>query len=866
MADPAFIARASRLSFSERYLGPLRTLVRAIGSPGGVYRQIPSTIARFNKIGTFEVRRHQPGSVELVYRPKPDAPHEQEPLICRGRMENLAAIPTMFDLPPAEIEHPECIHHGSDACVYLIRHVQPEGRWFSRIALAVGGTGGLIGGFQLQASGWTTAGLVVFGGLALHGIARSLELRGEVRRTAAMVSEQQDALLRSTLANEARFAELLEAKTAVDLQVEERTAELRATSEQLKETLDEVQSLDRAKTDFFANVSHDLRTPLTLILSPLEALRRGESPPGGADAAFEAMHLASRRLLVLIDRLLDLAKADSGNERLELRSTDMRAFLSSLAQAFGPAATSRGVALDVDARVDVPLDVDPRWFDSALSNLVGNALRFAASRIVLRAHDAGGEITVEVEDDGPGIPEADRAVIFERFGQASEEARRRSGTGLGLAIVREAARLHGGRVTLEESSLGGARFVLQLPRRVASGPAVAPAHAEPHVEAPAPPADLSGPRADAPLALVAEDNPELRRFLSEVLATRFRVRATADGAEALAAARAEAPDVVVTDIAMPRMTGLELCRALRADPELRDLPIVMVTARSEPTEVLEGFDAGADDYVLKPFHGRELLARLDVQLRLRALARELAHKERLASLGILAASVAHHVRNPLTSLVSGLPAMRRRLHEKVDDRTREMLDVFIESAKRIEETTVDLLDLSRVDRQAEDDVRPGAGLGAAIRLLSARISTGVIIDQAIDLEPTLRGRPAELNHAFLNLIDNAAHAVGARGSIRVSGAREGDRYVVRIEDSGPGVPEARREDIFDYFTSTRGAGKGAGIGLAIVRDVAKRHGGDVRVDRSPDLGGARFTLELPLSPVEEGNALPRGAFRSERAP
>lgn len=844
--DPLLIRRATRLGFTERYMGPLRTLIRAFASPGSAYVQMAQGLSRFNKVGVMEVRAQSRGHVELAYRPAPGAPSEHEPLVCAGRLENVASVPTIFDLPPAEVEHPRCLHRGDDECLYVVRHAEPQPRILSRAGTIVGAALGVGVAIALGGTWPWIVGAALVGALALRSWGRTRELARDLGVSAKLVTDQQDALLRSTIANEERFAELLEAKSAVDRQVEERTAELSATSARLAETLDEVQALDRAKTDFFANVSHDLRTPLTLILSPLESLRRGETPPGGDHAAFESMHLASRRLLALIDRLLDLAKADAGRERLELRSTSLRELLGTLHASFAPAALSRGVELTVETEVEVPIELDLRWVDSALSNLVANAMRFARTRIALRARDLGGEIALDVEDDGPGIPEADRAVVFERFGQASAETRKRSGTGLGLAIVREAARLHGGQASVEESTLGGARFVLRLPRRVATRAPEAMVAAPSALAAPVVPADLEGPDALAPLVLVAEDNPELRRFLGEVLSTRFRVRAVVDGEEALAAAAAEPPDLVVTDVSMPRIDGIELVRRLRATAATREIPILVVTARGEPSEVLDGFDAGADDYLLKPFHGRELLARIDVQLRLRTLARELAHRERLATLGTLASSVAHHVRNPLTALVSGLPAMRRRLADQVDPRSREMLDVFVDCAHRIERITLDLLDLSRVDRQEVASFRPSEGLAAAVRLLSARVPASVTFETSIDEGPAIEGRPADVNHAFLNLVDNAARAVGDRGALHVSGRVEGDAYVVAVEDSGPGVPEALVDRIFDRFVTTRGRGEGTGMGLAIAREVARAHGGDVTVDRSPTLGGARFVLRLPL--------------------
>ena len=226
------------------------------------------------------------------------------------------------------------------------------------------------------------------------------------------------------------------------------------------------------------------------------------------------------------------------------------------------------------------------------------------------------------------------------------------------------------------------------------------------------------------------------------------------------------------------------------------------------------------------------------------------------TLGMVAASVAHQVRNPLTTLASGLPAMRRRIGSGLDAASLEMLDTMLDCAGRIEQVTNDLLDLSRVDRAEDDDVRPGAGLLAAVRLARARVSsTDVRVEVDVDEDAVLRGRAGDLNQVFLNLLDNAVRAVGDQGRIRVEARVEEGAYVVRVGDSGSGVPEGFRERVFEPFWTSRPAGQGTGLGLAIAKQVVEAHAGQIAVGLSA-LGGAAFEVRLPLT---------RSAGRSARA-
>jgi signal transduction histidine kinase len=594
-----------------------------------------------------------------------------------------------------------------------------------------------------------------------------------------------------------------------------------------------------------------------LILAPLSDLVAGRTPIGGGAAAFETMHRNASRLLRLINQLLDLAKIDAGQMRIALTTVDIAAMLRSALTGFEAAATKKGVALSVHGADELaPIALDPAWIESAIANLVANALRLtpAGGSVRVSVEDRGGEVAISVADDGPGIAQKDLTRIFERFAQGDTATRVIGGTGIGLALVREAVRLHGGDVGVVSELGKGAVFTLTIPRRAAqplerpqqgaaSNSSRVPLLDElgEHAEA----LERSGPGPTAPLALVVEDNPELRVFIANVLAVRYRVRAVADGAQALASLAHVGPDVVVSDVAMPGMDGYALCRRLRADPRTSAVPVLLVTARTEEGSVLEGFEAGANDYVLKPFHGRELLARVDAHVRLRRMAQELVLRERHAMLGVLAASVAHQVRNPLTTLVSGLPAMKARLDGKVTPSTFDLIDLMMDCATRIERLTSDLVDLSRVDREEGGDFRPSDGLQSSIRMVKARLPHNVVIEDRVASSPIIRGRAGDVNHVFMNILDNAVRAVAGGGKVTVDAAIDGQAYVVRIADDGPGIEPSVAERIFEPFFTTRPAGEGTGLGLSIAQQVVQQCGGSIRVGRSR-LGGAEFVIELPL--------------------
>lgn len=388
-------------------------------------------------------------------------------------------------------------------------------------------------------------------------------------------------------------------------------------------------ALDEAKTAFFSNVSHEFRTPLTLLLGPLEELLAGAEPLTETQrSTLDQVRRNGLRMQRLVDALLDFSRVGSGRLEPELRALDLAALTSELVSAFASAATSAGLVLTVDCP---PLPhlvrVDPRMWETVVLNLVSNALKHTWTGTVtvrLRAETAG--VTLTVLDTGTGIPESELPHLFERFYRVSgSEGRSSEGTGIGLALVDELVHLHGGEVDVASVVGEGSRFEVHLP--------YAPADAEPELEPRAPdersvapflaevelwnaPHETAERAAGAGLArvLIVDDNADMRAYLSRLLRPHYAVGTAADGEQALAAIARTPPDVILTDVMMPRLDGVALLQQLRSDPHTARLPVIVLSARAGEEAAIEGLNAGADDYLVKPFTGPELLARVRAAL------------------------------------------------------------------------------------------------------------------------------------------------------------------------------------------------------------------------------------------------------------
>lgn len=400
---------------------------------------------------------------------------------------------------------------------------------------------------------------------------------------------------------------------------------LKQANQELAQLYEKTRELDRIKTRFFANISHELRTPLALILGPVTARLK---KPGLKDEELRGLKVVERNahlLLRHVNDLLDVAKLEAGEMRLAYSRIDLTALLRFVTSHFESLAAERGVILQAELPPHLVAEIDSEKIQRSVLNLLANAFKVIGTGgwIVLAARTDGDFVEISVEDNGPGVPESMRASIFERFRQLDrQEGRPSSGTGLGLAIVREFVELHGGTVSVQSGREEGALFVLRLPLKAPAGTGVqenvGPFEAEAAATALAglhepvyPAVSHEIGNASTPLILLVEDNPDMNAFVAATLRARYRVVSAFDGADGLEKAREFAPDLILSDVMMPRMTGDEMVRRLRTEKIFDDIPIVMLTAKADDSLRIELLQGIVQDYLFKPFSADELLARAE---------------------------------------------------------------------------------------------------------------------------------------------------------------------------------------------------------------------------------------------------------------
>jgi len=650
---------------------------------------------------------------------------------------------------------------------------------------------------------------------------------------------------------------------------------------QLEHANDELTALDEAKTKFFANVSHELRTPLMLILGPLESMREGKARD--QDSLLRAMDANAHRLLRQVNMILNFSKLEAGQQEVSRDMGNVGTLLQSLVDGAAPFADGRGIGLHtegLDSLPDIPFDHEK--IETSAANLLSNAMKFTpdGGSITVRAGATGKGVWFEVEDTGCGIPSDQIEKIFERFHQVDGGKNGKvQGTGLGLALSRELVELHGGNVQVRSEVGNGTVFRVELPDADAIGWSQEPV-AEPSLDAttdvgatrPAMPsaastqfADVSGTRsqaddeaidvdADAPLILLVEDNPDMRSFVAGELREHFRVRTAVDGVDGLETARRIRPDLIVSDVMMPRMDGFGLVDALRKDQAFARTPIIMLTARTGAESVVKGLSLGAVDYVAKPFRMPELLARISAQVRMRSVEATLDERDsRLVAVGQMTGSIAHDLRGPLTGIYNRIELLRM-----VADRAGNLpsigedLDSIEATVQRINGMIQELLDFVRGNRQSLDrrPVRVARWLAGIVQELQPNLlASGVELDTDLpdnaDVQCILD--PERMQRVVENLVNNAREAMVDAGieapRIAVGLRCLVDRVELTVEDNGPGIPEEIADTLFQPF-ATAGKSGGTGLGLAIVRNLVVAHGGEIDAERAAD-GGARFVIMLP---------------------
>jgi signal transduction histidine kinase/CheY-like chemotaxis protein len=555
---------------------------------------------------------------------------------------------------------PDWVDVGSRRSAFYTK--LPPGRYTFRVAMSEGG------------GGWRGREAVV----TLHVVPRLWETAGFRWTMLAALGtllvagwRVRDARLRSRAA---LLERVVEERTAA---LREHEQELARQNAQLEAQALQLRALDVAKTRFFANVSHELRTPLTLTIGPLEDLSAEVGTNPRAARWIELALRNSRRLLRLVNQILDVGKLEAGQMRLAPRALDLVPFVRGIVSAFTPVAERKGLRLTLDVADTVGVVMlDPDAVEKILTNLLSNAVKFTpeGGTVDLDLARDGDAVRLDVRDTGPGIPADQLVHVFERFYQVDESSSRlQPGTGIGLSLVKELVQLQEGTIEVR-SGEAGTTFIVRLP-----APAVAnwqgSARATPHGET------ATGETAedddgslndvprdeastiDVPTLLVVDDSADLRGYIREHFERQFRVIEAGDGAEGVDLARRLLPDVIISDVMMPGTDGYTLVRALRADRDTDFIPIVLLTAQAEDAQRIAGLERGADDYLTKPFDMRELGARVrNLSARHRRL------RERMASPSVVRAEEPRPIADGLAPadhafVEKVLSAIQRRLDD-----------------------------------------------------------------------------------------------------------------------------------------------------------------------------------------------------------
>jgi signal transduction histidine kinase len=686
--------------------------------------------------------------------------------------------------------------------------------------------------------------------------------------------------------------------------------ELDRNRQKLEESNQKLVELDQVKSRFFANISHELRTPLTLLLAPLETIKQryGPSLDDATNELLDTMHSNGMRLLKLINDLLDLVRLESGRMEVRREPLDLQQFIKGLASSTRQVANDKGIRLTtwVDPQLGL-ISADRDKMEKVLLNLVFNALKFTPRNgdVELRAEIQNEDLVLIVKDTGMGIAEKNLPYIFDRFWQEDTSAKRKfQGVGIGLALVKELVELQSGSVTVQSQEGRGTTFHIRMPLLAATAIASAPEAATLEKQE----ADGTGSSqseewlanlyrraelfpaltpvqeslrpveswtsAKRPRLLVADDEPDMLRFLKSQLAGNYQVLEAVDGQQAIEKAGQFLPDVILLDMMMPEKDGLQTCRELRERAVTQSIPVIMLTARADERTKLDALGAGANDFLAKPFSTTELHVRIknlvesyDYQRKLskqnqllehtidqlKETESQLVQTEKMASLGRLSAGIIHEINNPLNFATTGLFTLRGKGKSLADDERAEYMEILTdveEGVKRVKDIVSEMRGFSYADDSQIEEVPVAEVLGLALRFVSHEWKDKVEIHQEIAQGLIISVNKNKLVQVVLNLLQNSLDSLRRKNftdglpAIWLHGYTETGKALLSIRDNGSGIDPAHLDKIFDPFFTTKDVGEGMGLGLSICYRIVQENQGRIHV--KSELGQfCEFVLEFP---------------------
>jgi signal transduction histidine kinase len=656
----------------------------------------------------------------------------------------------------------------------------------------------------------------------------------------------------------------------------------------------DLEELDRMKSRFFSNISHELRTPLTLVLAPIQdLLQNAPAYDEKFNALIKTAHANALRLLRLVNDLLDVIKLEEGKMQYHGEPVAIGKFMAAMADSMRHLAATHDInLLKQRDTADNVIIADSYLLERIFINLIGNAIKFTppGGSITVTERYENNNVIVCIADTGIGISAADLPYIFDRFHQAGNSGTHRSqGTGLGLALVKELTEQMHGRIAVTSELGKGTTMSLSFPVQERQPRTSQAGETEPDdVSAGIQPVsdsrarttvrpvyairDPVPPPGDGPLVLVVDDEPDMRSYLINAMQDHYRVLEAQDGEQALRLATRHAPDLVLLDLMLPRVDGLEVCKRLKDMEATRQIKIMLLTARIDEGAKISALNHGADDFLTKPFSRvevqtrlRNLLQNAQLENKLRMQNRELEttlatlrqtqsqliNSEKINALGRLTAGLLHEINNPLNYSLTALQFIKQDPALQADEILRDTFTDIDEGLTRIKNIISELQIFSHPSEAKRHELFPfREALASAMRFVEKEIGDIKIV-QDLQMDDVVVGSRGSIIQVLINLLSNAGKAIIPirklrPGQINIRTGHRDGRLFVSLRDNGVGIEASVMANIFDPFFTSRDVGEGMGLGLSICQTIVKNHGGVLSASSEPGQW-TEFSFDLPLA-------------------
>lgn len=655
----------------------------------------------------------------------------------------------------------------------------------------------------------------------------------------------------------------------------------------------ELEELDRIKSQFFANISHELRTPLTLILAPIQDLVQN---PDTLNHSVRNLLSTARdntlRLLKLVNDLLDVIKLEEGRTKLHPEPIDINAFLAATVDSTRHLADSHKIKLNKQlSPAPLIIHADAYSLERIFLNLLSNAIKFTpqGGSITIASKQDEDKVAIDITDTGIGIDENELPYIFDRFHQVdSSSTRKYQGTGLGLALVKELTEKMEGRIIAMSKPEIGTTMQVSFPlsndqiisdesTKIKERKEIKSLIQEYNTSLPTDPQDdtteiVADKPGDRSTVLVVDDEPDMRHYLVSILKENHHVLEARNGRQGLELARKYLPQLMLLDLMLPEIDGLEVCNQLKHDDKTKGIKIMLLTARVDEEAKIKALDHGADDFLTKPFSKTEVQTRLhnlletamlEQNLRdqndelkqtlteLKQTQTKLIHSEKLNAIGSLTAGLLHEINNPLNYSITALQMAKMDPSVKSNEDLNEVFTDINEGMQRIRTIITDLQAFAHPSEA--DKQKPFQFIHAVESALrfTANERNDVDIVQKLTKDDEVIGSQGHIVQVLINLLTNSFRAIeavedGRGGEIVIQTECRNGKLCISFRDNGIGMKPDVLSHIFDPFYTTRDVGEGMGLGLSVSHTIIQNHGSSLEA-KSEYSKGSEFNFDLPIS-------------------